>query len=168
MSSSKKKDSKVVEKTFLEDSPTDPALPTPRVDQVTKNFKLSEMEINAQKIPEDSDILVACTQLLKDLQVLRDYIGLPISIISGYRTEETQRKLYEKDPVGVAKQSQHCVGRAADISVKGMTSQKLADTIFLLEAKGSFSCKPSVGIYPTFVHFDIRTKYGLPRARWGG
>lgn len=158
-----------VEKTFLEDSPTDPALPTPRVDQVTKNFKISEMEINGQKIPgENAEILVACTQLLKDLQVLRDYLGLPISILSGYRTEETQRKLFEKDPVGVAKHSQHCFGRAADISVKGMTSQKLADAIFLLEAKGAFSCKPSVGIYPTFVHFDIRTKYGSPRARWGG
>lgn len=169
MSSSKKKEIKAVQekfKEFLEDAPTDPALDPL---QITKNFHLKEMEVHDQKLPE-GEIKENAIFLLKQLQILRDYLGSPIKIISGFRTEETQRKLYEKDPVGVAKKtSQHCFGRAADIQVQGISSQKLADAVFLLEAKGAFgACKPSVGIYPDFVHIDFRTKSGLPRARWGG
>lgn len=167
MSSSKKKEIKVVQekfKEFLEDAPTDPALDPL---QITKNFHLKEMEINDQKLPE-GEIKENAIFLLQQLQILRDYLGSPIKIISGFRTEETQRKLFEKDPVGVAKVSQHCRGFAADIKVEGLTTARLADIIFLLEAKRAFACKPSVGIYPDFVHIDFRTKAGLTRARWGG
>lgn len=168
MSSSKKKEIKAVQEKFkesLEDAPTDPALD---LLQITKNFHLKEMEINDQKLPEgEIEIKENAIFLLKQLQILRDYLGSPIKIISGFRTEETQRKLYEKDPVGVAKKtSQHCRGFAADIKVAGLTTARLADAIFMLESKGAFSCKPSVGIYPDFVHIDFRTKSGLPRARW--
>lgn len=156
------------EKTFSEDSPTDPAITLPRVDQVTKNFKISEMEVHDQKLPESHEILIACTRLLQDLQVLRNHLGKPIKIISGFRTEEKQAQLHAKDPKGVAKVSQHSFGRAADIVVEGMKPEAVADAIFLLEAKNAFSTKPSVGIYKDFVHFDMRTSYGLPRSRWDG
>lgn len=167
MSSSKKKEIKAVQekfKEFLEDDvPTDPALD---LLQITKNFHLKEMEINDQKLPEGGEIKSNAIFLLQQLQILRDYLGSPIKIISGFRTEETQRKLYEKDPINIAKTSQHCRGFAADIKVAGLTTARLADAIFMLESKGAFSCKPSVGIYPDFVHIDFRTKAGLPRARW--
>lgn len=151
------------ERTFLEEAKTDPSV---ELDQVTKNFKLSELEKDC-KIPQE--LKADAIALLKDLQILRTYLNRSITIISGYRSEEFNASLREKgggDSSGVAKVSQHTFARAADIVVEGLKPEAVADIIFLLEAKGAFSTKPSVGIYDSFVHFDRRTAYGLSRARW--
>jgi len=153
------------EKTFLEEAKTDPSV---ELDQVTKNFKLSELEEDC-KIPQE--LKADAIALLKDLQVLRDYLGKPITIISGYRDQKFNEQLREKgggDSSGVAKVSQHSFARAADIVVEDVKPEIVADAIFLLEAKWAFSTKPSVGIYDSFVHFDRRTAYNLSRARWKG
>jgi uncharacterized protein YcbK (DUF882 family) len=89
--------------------------------------------------------------LVEKLQKLRDMIGKPIIIHSGYRTPEYNAQ------VGGAKESQHMEGKAADISVKGMTSEELAK----LAEKVGFN---GIGIYAGFVHCDVRSY----KARWRG
>ena len=48
-------------------------------------------------------------KLAKNLQVLRDYIQKPITIISGYRTPEYNKKC------GGVKRSQHLLAKAATL-----------------------------------------------------
>jgi uncharacterized protein YcbK (DUF882 family) len=74
---------------------------------------------------------------------------------SGYRTTSHNKK------VGGAPKSQHLTASAADISVKSMTPKQLANSIEELIAKGKMK-QGGIGIYPTFVHYDIRGT----KARW--
>lgn len=121
---------------------------------LTKNFKLSEF---ASKDGADTpaDVLKNLRQLAKNLEVIRLNVGKPIKVNSGYRSPQ-----HNKD-VGGEDNSQHLKGKAADIVVPGYTSTQLAAVIFMLIAKGQIS-QGGVGIYPTFVHYDIRGK----KARW--
>lgn len=57
------------------------------------------------------------------LQPLRNHIGKPITISSGYRSPELNKK------IGGAKKSQHPHGLAADIHVDGMSNLELAQRI---------------------------------------
>lgn len=59
------------------------------------------------------------------LQPLRLKLGKPIIVTSGYRCKELNKK------VGGVDTSQHLIGQAADIHVKGMTIQQLFDYIKL-------------------------------------
>ena len=76
-------------------------------------------------------------------------------IISGYRTLEYNTK------IGGAKRSLHLTAKAADIVVPGLTSLEVRDIILDLIKEGKIS-KGGVGIYPTFVHYDVRGY----KARW--
>ena len=71
-------------------------------------------------------------------------VDAPLRIHSGYRTQKTN-KLTE----GAALDSRHIVGRAADISVTGVSNVKLAGMASLLGRGGT-------GLYPgrNFVHVD--------------
>lgn len=57
------------------------------------------------------------------LQPLRDKLGLPVIITSGYRCKRLNRK------IGGAINSQHTEGKAADIRVPNMTTQTLYELI---------------------------------------
>ena len=123
--------------------------------QLEKNFKLQEfMCRDGTSVPED--MMANVEKLAKNLQVLRDYIEKPITIISGYRTPEYNKKC------GGVKKSQHLLAKAADIIVSGMTSLEVRDTIIKLIKQGKMD-PGGVGLYPTFTHYDIR---GF-NARWG-
>ena len=95
-------------------------------------------------------------KLAKNLQVLRNHIQKPITIISGYRTPEYNKKC------GGVKRSQHLLAKAADIIVSGMTSLEVRDTIIQLIKDGKMD-SGGVGIYPTFTHYDVRGR----NSRWG-
>ncbi|KDR94606.1 Peptidase M15 [Peptoclostridium litorale DSM 5388] len=82
-------------------------------------------------------------ELVRRLQGLRDYFKRPIVITSGYRTRSYN------DMVGGAENSQHIYGRAADIKVVGIGSDKIAAAAIRLGFRG-------VGIYENFVHVDVR------------
>jgi len=94
-------------------------------------------------------------ELMQNLQVLRDYFGVPIRINSAYRTEKHNAK------VGGGKQSQHLYGRAADIVVRGVSPLEVYKTIekLILEKKMK---QGGLGLYDSFVHYDVR---GV-KARW--
>lgn len=123
--------------------------------QLEKNFKLQEFRCkDGTDVPEE--LMENVEKLAKNLQVLRDHIQKPITIISGYRTPEYNKKC------GGVKRSQHLLAKAADIIVKDMTSLEVRDTIIQLIKEGKMD-PGGVGIYPTFTHYDVRGK----NARWG-
>ena len=113
--------------------------------QLTANFNLREFacrHCGALKIDP---------ALVTRLQQLRDRVGKAINITSGYRCPTHNRA------VGGAANSQHLLGKAADMWVEGMSPDTLATHA---EAVGF----GGIGIYDTFVHVDTRSG----RARWRG
>jgi uncharacterized protein YcbK (DUF882 family) len=77
------------------------------------------------------------------LQELRDAIGKPLFVNSGYRSPEHNRK------VKGAPNSFHLRGRAFDISNKRHSVDTLVSTALSIGFMG-------VGYYNTFVHLDTR------------
>jgi len=123
--------------------------------QLTKNFHISEFACkdNTAVPPE---LMPNVKKLADQLQVIRDTIGAPLYISSSYRTPSHNKA------VGGAKNSQHLQAKAADISINGKTPKQLARIIEKLIAEGKISIK-GVGVYPGFVHVDIRSGKA---ARW--
>ena len=124
--------------------------------QLTKNFKLSEFRCrDGTDVPEE--LMANVQELAENLQVLRDHLGKPITIISGYRSPKYNRR------IGGARKSQHMLARAGDMMIKGLTPAEIKDIIVSLIKEGKM--RPGgVGLYTTFVHYDVR---GFNR-RWYG
>lgn len=106
--------------------------------QISKNFKLKEFQCK-----DGSQLVKIDSQLLHKLQALRDEIGRPVIINSGYRTESHNKA------VGGAQNSYHMQGKAVDIRVNGLKPEEIAKKA---EKKGF----TGIGIYKNFVHLDIR------------
>jgi uncharacterized protein YcbK (DUF882 family) len=122
--------------------------------KLTNNFTLQEFNSKCGRdIP--NNVLPNILQLAKNLQVLRDAIGKSISITSGYRSPQHNKK------IGGAKDSQHVKGLAADIKVTGMTPKEVALVIEGLIEQGKMK-QGGIGIYPSWVHYDVRGT----KARW--
>jgi uncharacterized protein YcbK (DUF882 family) len=122
--------------------------------KITTNFNLQEFNSKCgREIP--NNVLPNIIQLAKNLQVLRDALGKTISITSGYRSPQHNKK------IGGAKDSQHVKGMAADIKVTGMTPKEVALVIEGLIEQGKIK-QGGIGIYPSWVHYDIRGT----KARW--
>ena len=90
-------------------------------------------------------------ELVQKLQQLRDRIGKPISITSGYRCPA------HNAAVGGAAGSQHLLGKAADIVVQGMAPA----TVAAIAEEFGFG---GIGRYAGFTHVDTRAT----KARWNG
>ena len=87
------------------------------------------------------------SNLLYQLQKLRDSFGYPLKINSGYRC------IAHNLSIGGAKNSQHLVGKAVDISTTGMTGAQKHQLLTLILRLGTFK---GVGIASTFIHVDTR------------
>ena len=124
--------------------------------QLTKNFGIHEFVCRDGSMPE-GELESNVRELAENLQVLRDYIGKPIRIISGYRSPSYNTK------IGGAKGSQHMKARASDIKNKGVEPREIHGIIEGLIAEGKMK-QGGLGLYPTFVHYDTRGH----RARWNG
>ena len=122
--------------------------------KLTENFSLEEFNCkDGSDIP--NELLPNVIELAKNLQVLRDYLGKPIHVNSGYRSPKYNAK------VGGAKNSQHPKAKAGDITVDGMTPKEVAEAIEKLIAEGKMK-QGGIGIYKTFTHYDTRGT----KARW--
>ncbi len=122
--------------------------------QLTINFSKKEFDSkDGAEMP--SDVLPNVRELAQNLQKLRDYLGKSITINSGYRSPKHNLS------VGGSPSSQHLLGKAADIVVQGMSPIEIAQIIENLIKKGVLK-EGGIGIYDTFVHYDIRGK----KARW--
>lgn len=127
-------------------------------DASTTHFQLKEFDCkDAARTRAPEAIRGNIQKLMEQLEVLRTDLGVPITITSGYRTVA-----YNKSVGGAAK-SQHLCGTAADIKVKGHTPTQVKAAIERLIKAGKMK-EGGVGLYNTFVHYDIRGT----RARWSG
>jgi len=123
--------------------------------KLTKNFNLEEFDCkDGTKVPKK--YLLNVKEVADNLQVLRDYLGVSVSVTgSGYRSPSHNKK------VGGAKFSQHLTASGADINAEGYEPKQLAEVIELLILKGKMK-QGGLGTYPNFVHYDIRGT----KARW--
>lgn len=122
--------------------------------QLTANFNLSEFDCH-DGTPVPDELIPNVTKLAGQLQILRDALNEPIHINSGYRTPEYNKK------IGGVRNSQHVMAKAADITVKSKSPKQLAAIIEKMISEGSLKFG-GMGIYPGFVHVDIRKG----KARW--
>ena len=121
---------------------------------MTKNFSKEEFDCNdGSEMP--INIYHNMVKVANQLQILRNHLGKPIQINSAWRSEE-----YNASVNGV-KDSQHIMGRAADIVVRDLNPTEVYNTIEELIEKGDM-LQGGLGLYDTFVHYDIRGE----RARW--
>jgi uncharacterized protein YcbK (DUF882 family) len=122
--------------------------------KISENFRLQEFDSSCgREMP--LEVQKNVIQLGQNLQVLRDYLGASITINSGYRSPERNKKIKG------ATRSQHLLGTAADIVVKGHTPKQVADDIELLISQGKMR-EGGLKAYGTFTHYDIRGT----KARW--
>jgi uncharacterized protein YcbK (DUF882 family) len=122
--------------------------------QLTENFSLHEFDCN-DGTPVPEHLLGNVEALAKQLQILRDYLKEPVRINSAYRHANYNKR------IGGAPDSMHVRAMAADITVKSKTPKQVKAIIEkLIKAKKlKFG---GIGLYPGFVHVDIREAY----ARW--
>lgn len=124
--------------------------------KLTDNFSLDEFKCrDGSEVPPE--YMENVRELSKNLQVLRDYIGKPIIVISGYRSLEYNTK------IDGAKKSQHLKARAADIVIAGMKPSEVKLAILHLIDSGKMK-QGGIGQYTTFVHYDVRGY----KSRWYG
>ncbi len=98
--------------------------------QLTANFSLAELTVTNRKLPNEPNAaeqanLKALARHI--LQPLRKSVGRPVVVNSAFRSELVNRA------VGGTPTSQHRLGQAADIRVRGMTSVELARHIVALD-----------------------------------
>ena len=120
--------------------------------QVTKNFNMSEMEFY-DRVP--ANLLEKAKEVLTNIQVLREALGAPISIMSGYRSPERNLQ------VGGSPKSQHMEGNATDLQCKTKTPLEMYTMVEKLIKEGKMK-QGGLGIYDGWIHYDVRGS----RARW--
>tara|TARA_Y100000593_G_C4244302_1_gene303834 strand:- start:552 stop:956 length:405 start_codon:yes stop_codon:yes gene_type:complete len=124
--------------------------------KLTSNFSLWEFRCrDGTDVPDE--LMDNVKELAENLQVLRDHIQKPITVISGYRSPVYNKK------IDGARRSQHLVAKAGDLIVKGMTPHEVKEAIVQLIKEGKMK-KGGVGLYTHFTHYDVR---GFNR-RWYG
>ena len=112
-----------------------------------KNFSRKELECPCCKV------LGIQEEAGRKLETLRENLGFPLKISSGFRCEKHNRAL------GGARESRHLLGLAFDIGTSRMTAKEK----FLLLQEGT-TIFQGVGVYNKHVHLDIREE----KALWTG
>jgi len=112
---------------------------------VDRNFNLKEFESPEQ-------LVKIHPQVVGQLQNMRDHLGKPIKVTSGYRTPAHNKA------VGGSRGSKHMSGTAADIQCAGVSLDDLVNQARLSGFIG-------IGIYRSqnFIHVDLG-----PKRTWNG
>ena len=120
------------------------------------NFTFDEFDCNdGTKVP--LNLYPNLIKVARNMQVLRDYVGKPIRVNSGYRTEDYNKK------IGGVKNSFHKKALACDFSIEGYTPQQVKIVVEKLIKEGKMT-EGGLGTYGTFTHYDAQ---GVNR-RWNG
>lgn len=117
---------------------------------ITKNFSQRELSCRCKR--KDCVEQKISLDLVNKLQKIRDELKVPLQINSAYRC------VAHNKAVGGSPTSQHVLGNAADIKIL-IGTQIWFKTQFLKMAEKLFN---GIGIYPTFIHVDVREG----KARW--
>lgn len=129
---------------------------------LSANITVREMTTSGGK---SVDVARIDRKLVECLQRLRDHVGKPVTITSGYRSWKRNKEVYaarnQKPTL-----SQHCGGRAADIRIPGMNGLQIGKAAI-------DACGPDIGVGlgSTFAHIDVRGyaaawDYGGATAAW--
>lgn len=110
-------------------------------EQLARHFKVKEFACK-----DGSQVVFIDEYLYAILDILRQKLGKPVIITSGYRTPEWNKKC------GGAKYSYHMRGMAADIRVNGITPKEIAKELNEIVPN---DC--GIIVYKGWVHFDVRT-----------
>ncbi|ACT57434.1 DUF882 domain-containing protein [Candidatus Liberibacter asiaticus] len=88
-------------------------------------------------------------QLFDFLWEIQQYFSVPeyIYILSGYRTQETNKMLSRRNRK-IARKSQHVLGKAVDFYIPGVSLRSLYKIAIRLKRGG-------VGYYSKFLHIDV-------------
>ena len=108
--------------------------------KVGQHFKVREFACQ-----DGSQVVFIDDYLCTILDILRNKLGKPIIVTSGYRTPWWNTKC------GGAKYSYHMRGMAADIKVNGMKTKELAKKLDEIVPNGC-----GIIVYNSWVHFDVR------------
>ena len=109
---------------------------------LTKHFSIKEFECKCcNKQVMNQDFMIT-------LELLREELEIPMIVTSGYRCERHNKA------VGGSSRSQHLIGRAADISTVGMTS----DILYTLISSAIDWDFRGIGIGRNFIHIDNRKR----------
>ena len=117
--------------------------------QLSKNFSLAELTHSNTAVARgidntpDAGELANLKELARRLQIMRDKLGKPLSITSGFRGPKLNRA------VGGVSNSQHLYGRAADISVNGHDRKEMVQAALDAGFTG-------IGLGRTFLQVDTR------------
>ena len=122
--------------------------------KLTPNFSKSEFD-SKDGSPMPPEVFERINELARNLQVLRDELGQPITITSGYRSPA------HNAAVGGATRSQHLYGTAADFKVKNTAAVVVAETIERLISEGRM-IEGGLKAYSSWTHYDVRGT----KARW--
>ena len=128
--------------------------------QLGKYFSLEEMTRSAKarllKIENNpnAEQIENLRALVKQLDWLREYIGRPIVVTSGFRNHAVNRA------VGGSKNSDHLRGQAADIRVPGWSTQKLFDVI----RESGIVFDQLIQEYDSWVHISYDKKHNKREA----
>lgn len=144
--------------------------------QITKHLQLHEVNTGNASLIKIHPLLIVAWR------ILRDGIGRPLTVSSGYRTPAYNRR----EDIKGGKKSQHLFGKALDISAHNIDGgvSALAElcedcirnirnqgNILISGHLGSFlkdfvdhDIYGGIGIYNSFVHIDVRKD----KARWNG
>jgi len=115
---------------------------------VSPNFMRSEFECKCGCGFNEID-----PELVYVVQDVRTHFGLPVNITSACRCKKHNKK------VGGSAKSQHVLGTAADIVVRGVSASDVQDYI-----DNKFPDTYGIGFYSSFTHVDVRKD----KARWIG
>ena len=114
--------------------------------QDTKNFKVSEF---ACKHCGKNEI---DQRVLNMAQEIRDYLGVPVHVNSGYRCIEHNKN------VGGVKGSKHTLGKAADLSCSLGAAKMFEAVKELHDKQGKLKDLDYCIKYKTFIHIDCGGK----------
>lgn len=129
---------------------------------VTLHFDVAEFRCRDGTPYPPEWVVERLRPLCESLEVIRAACGgRPIRVLSGYRTPRYNAR------IGGARASQHVEGRAADIQHPSLDASALHMRILDLYGRGELPRLGGLGIYPTFVHLDVRPTDGRLR-RWTG
>lgn len=117
--------------------------------KLSPNFTVGELVFSGNQYADKARI---SPLLVAALQKLRDRVGRPVRITSGYRSWDRNVAVYRRSsPPKTPTLSRHCSGQAADITVAGMTGMAIAKAA--VDALGDGI---GVGIGASFAHIDVR------------
>jgi len=119
--------------------------------QLALNFMESEFYSGSFNAP---DCHYLDTNLIKAVQIIRNYYGVPVAINSTFRTVEHNLS------IGGASHSQHLTGHALDFTFSDKTYLDLYYNEIVNKGELYYRLKAiginGLGMYDTFMHIDTR------------